>query len=206
VGRRRLLERLEQAGEHRLTFLSAPPGFGKTVLVAQWLEERRRTAAWLSLDAFDSDPESFVRYLVAAIGGAAGWHFPETNALLAAQQAPPFRYLCDVLVSEPARAEEPLVAVLDDYHAVASEEVQRLLERLVPVLSPALHVVVLTRRDPRGPSGTGARRGGSSSCGDAICGSRRTTRGASSRPGGRCRCRTRPSRRWWRGPKAGSPA
>jgi len=41
VERPRLLDRLDEALEHRVTLLSAPPGFGKTTLVAQWLEQRR---------------------------------------------------------------------------------------------------------------------------------------------------------------------
>jgi len=159
ITRSRLLDRLDEAREHRLTLLSAPPGFGKTVLVTHWLEKHAQPAAWLSLDPFDSDPESFVRYFVAAIEGASSLRFPETGALLATRQAPPFAYLCDVLVSELAEIEEPLWVVLDDYHTVVSEDVHRLLERLVPALSSALHLVVLTRRDPRLPLGNWRAQG-----------------------------------------------
>jgi len=45
----------------RLTLLSAPPGYGKTVAVAGWLESRALDHAWLSLDVADNDLTRFVR-------------------------------------------------------------------------------------------------------------------------------------------------
>ena len=51
----------------RLTLLSAPPGYGKTVAVAGWLRSRGLTHAWFSLDPADNDLARFVRYLVAAL-------------------------------------------------------------------------------------------------------------------------------------------
>jgi len=67
--RPRLSGRLDAAlGDHvRLTVLSAPPGYGKTVAVAGWLEARRVPRAWLALDAAENDLARFVRYLAAAL-------------------------------------------------------------------------------------------------------------------------------------------
>ena len=42
VGRPRLLERLSRGAESKLTLVSAPAGFGKTTLLAEWLEAIRR--------------------------------------------------------------------------------------------------------------------------------------------------------------------
>ena len=53
-------------GPSRLTLLSAPPGYGKTVAVAAWLASRA-LATWLSLDLADNDLAQFVRYLVATL-------------------------------------------------------------------------------------------------------------------------------------------
>ena len=70
VARPRLLERLRRGEESRLTLVSAPAGFGKTTLLAEWLGEtpsEYRSVAWLSLDPSDSDPSSFWTYVVAAV-------------------------------------------------------------------------------------------------------------------------------------------
>src|SRR5687768_18163565 len=45
----------------------APPGFGKTMLLAQWEELDHRPVAWVSLDRRDNDPLVLWNYLVAAI-------------------------------------------------------------------------------------------------------------------------------------------
>ena len=59
MARPRLSERLDRGSEARLTLVSAPAGFGKTTLLAEWLTRRGRSGrsvAWLSLDEGDNDP------------------------------------------------------------------------------------------------------------------------------------------------------
>jgi LuxR family maltose regulon positive regulatory protein len=53
--------------ERALTLVSAPAGFGKTTLLAQWIAESGLPAAWLSLEAEDNDPTRFLSYLIAAL-------------------------------------------------------------------------------------------------------------------------------------------
>jgi LuxR family maltose regulon positive regulatory protein len=67
VHRAHLIERLQQGAERALTLVSAPAGFGKTTLLAQWLMESRMPVAWLSLEAEDNDPTRFLSYLIAAL-------------------------------------------------------------------------------------------------------------------------------------------
>jgi LuxR family transcriptional regulator, maltose regulon positive regulatory protein len=67
VPRPRLSERLSRGAESALTLVSAPAGFGKTTLLADWLAApaaNGRSAAWLSLDQRDNDPSVFWTYLV----------------------------------------------------------------------------------------------------------------------------------------------
>ena len=78
VSRPRLDDRLSRGAESALTLVSAPAGFGKTTLLAEWLADARAdgcSAAWLSLDQRDNDPVLFCTYLVAAlkVGRASGW-------------------------------------------------------------------------------------------------------------------------------------
>ena len=73
VARPRLLERLGRGAEARLTLVSAPAGFGKTTLLAEWLGEVSadgHSVAWLSLDPADNEPASFWTYVVTALQGA----------------------------------------------------------------------------------------------------------------------------------------
>src|SRR5215472_14351781 len=67
VLRSHLLAQLQQGMEHTLTLVSAPAGFGKTTLLAQWLAVSGTPAAWVSLGPEDNDPTSFLSYLIAAL-------------------------------------------------------------------------------------------------------------------------------------------
>jgi LuxR family maltose regulon positive regulatory protein len=70
VGRPRLNQRLGRGAEAKLTLVSAPAGFGKTTLLAEWLAAApvgERSAAWLSLDEADNQPGSFWTYAVTAL-------------------------------------------------------------------------------------------------------------------------------------------
>ena len=74
VARPRLSERLSRGAESALTLVSAPAGFGKTTLLAEWLAVAAadgRSVAWLSLDQRDNDPALFWTYLVAALNTGA---------------------------------------------------------------------------------------------------------------------------------------
>src|SRR5512137_2799852 len=70
VARPRLVARLAEGLRlaRRLTLVSAPPGFGKTTLIQDWITSSDHRAAWLTLDEGDNDPARFMRYLVAALG------------------------------------------------------------------------------------------------------------------------------------------
>jgi LuxR family maltose regulon positive regulatory protein len=47
--------------------LVAPPGYGKTTLLAQWSEQNERPSAWVSLDHLDNDPAVLLSYVAAAL-------------------------------------------------------------------------------------------------------------------------------------------
>ncbi len=53
VLRPRLIERLNEGLDRKLTLISAPAGFGKTTLVSEWVAGSERPAAWLSMDEGD---------------------------------------------------------------------------------------------------------------------------------------------------------
>jgi len=129
----------------RLTLLSAPPGYGKSVAVAGWLASRDVKSAWLSVDAADNDPVRFLRYLVAALEplrpGIAGM----TPTLLEAGPGPEGAAL---LIDAIGATDDPFVLVLDDYHVITAEPVHALLRSLIEHGPPFAHLVVVTREDP----------------------------------------------------------
>jgi LuxR family maltose regulon positive regulatory protein len=64
ITRPHLVELLNAGADRKLTLLSAPTGFGKTTLLAQWraAEEDDRPFAWVTLDVGDKDPVELPSY------------------------------------------------------------------------------------------------------------------------------------------------
>jgi LuxR family transcriptional regulator, maltose regulon positive regulatory protein len=70
VSRQRLLARMEEGRQGKLTLVLAPAGSGKTTLVRQWIDtqDQDTQAAWLSLDPEDDDPIRFWHYVLTCAG------------------------------------------------------------------------------------------------------------------------------------------
>jgi DNA-binding NarL/FixJ family response regulator len=67
IPRARLIELLEQGRHRAMTLISAPAGYGKSILASQWLETCQRPSAWVSLDENDNDLRLFLTYLLEAV-------------------------------------------------------------------------------------------------------------------------------------------
>ncbi len=151
VSRSRLINRMNAGLSGRLVLISAPAGFGKTTLVSEWLAQTGRDAAWLSLEEEDSDPARFLAYLIGAmqtIDEACG---AGLSALLDTPQPPPVEMLLTSLLNQIAGFPQPVILVLDDYHAVDSAAVDSALAFLVQHLPPQMRLVITTREDPQLP-------------------------------------------------------
>jgi len=64
------MERMSLGSSARLTLVLAPPGFGKTTLLAEWARVATSATgrvAWLSLDPEDNDRATFWAYVVMAL-------------------------------------------------------------------------------------------------------------------------------------------
>jgi len=146
VPRPRLVAAVGEGLARGRLLVSAPAGFGKTALLADWARGGGRPVAWLGLDGSDSDPARFWRYVVATLDRA--------RPGLAGRVGPPpprsFEGLVTALVNELASnpADGEMVLVLDDYHLVDSGPVHESLAFLLENLPSGLHVVVSSRSDP----------------------------------------------------------
>lgn len=92
IPRPRLVERLNEGLDlgRKLTLVSAPAGFGKTALVADWLRQTGWPCTWISLDEGDNDPHRFLAYIGTALQEIkAGWGHNVQAALYGPELAPP---------------------------------------------------------------------------------------------------------------------
>ncbi len=151
VARPRLMARLTEGTRGPLTLVSAPAGFGKTTLVAEWAAGCGRPVAWLSLDERDDDPSSFLAYLVAALRTVAPGIGSGVLVALQSPQPPPLESILTTIVNELSAVSDEVVLVLDDYHVLDSRPDDEALTFLLDHLPPRTHLVIATREDPRLP-------------------------------------------------------
>lgn len=148
VLRTRLIEQMNAGMGCKLTLISAPPGFGKTTLVSEWVAGCERPVAWLSMDKGDNDPTRFLTYLVAALQTIAGNMGEGVLNVIQSPQPPPTESILTALINEIATIRENFTLVLDDYHVIDAESVERALTFLLEHLPPQMHLVITTREDP----------------------------------------------------------
>jgi LuxR family maltose regulon positive regulatory protein len=153
VARPRLTARLEREAGRKLTLISAPAGFGKTTLLAEWLRERaggeeEESVAWVSLDEADNDPARFLSYLVAALGMIEDGIGEGVLSSLRAPGSPALGALTGALLNELADLPVELAIVLDDYHLIDSDHVHEVVTFLLERLPSNVHLVIASRIDP----------------------------------------------------------
>ncbi|HML23495.1 MAG TPA: LuxR C-terminal-related transcriptional regulator [Aggregatilinea sp.] len=163
VPRARLIERLNEtlcSGDdfkRKLTLVSASAGFGKTMLISEWVAGCARPIAWLSLDEGDNDPQRFLAYLIAALQTALKSQpvgHPVGEAAMSALQSPqpPLAdSILTILLNDLTAIPDQVVLVLDDYHVIDSAPIDAALSFLLDHLPPQMHLVIATREDPQLP-------------------------------------------------------
>ncbi len=152
VHRPRLLDALNAHWKIRpLTLISAPAGYGKSVLASMWLENCDCPTGWVSLDETDNDLYSFTSYLLAAVKRA----FPDisfqTQALLETETPLPAPMLARHLLNDLDQIDKPFVLVLDDVHLIHDKPILDLLTELLKHPPRTTHLVLIGRQDPAIP-------------------------------------------------------
>lgn len=151
VPRPRLTARVEQARHVPLTLVSAPAGFGKTTLLAEWASGHARPLAWLTVDHRDRDLHHFALHVVAAITEIApGRGVPPRDLF---QHSPPRdpTALGAMLADELLDGDDECFLVVDDYQIAASVHSDRFLAGLLRANDPGFHLLLATRSDPALP-------------------------------------------------------
>jgi LuxR family maltose regulon positive regulatory protein len=148
------LHALLAGGIHQpLILVSAPAGYGKSALVAEWVTQLHLPFAWLTLDEADNEPLRFFLYFAAALQKADPSIGTEWMALLQANQLPPQETLLTLLVNDLLGMKFELVCVLDDFHSIQDAFILATLLKLITLQPPTFHLVMITREDPALPLG-----------------------------------------------------
>jgi LuxR family maltose regulon positive regulatory protein len=145
-----LLAQLDEVAQRRLAIVSAPTGFGKSTLLAQWanrVQARGNAVGWLSADAQDNEIGPFLRYLVAAIRRADPSCCPDLPGLIASSPVLPIDTILASLVNDLNRTTAPLFLVIDDFHLLTSPDIARFLESLLAYGPNGFHLIIAARTE-----------------------------------------------------------
>lgn len=150
VERPRLYALLEQARCQALTVLSAPQGFGKTTLVADWLRRTQTdlSYAWVSLTQHDNELRVFWSYIFAAVGDAVSDSTDLFAELSNTSQCHGVEAALIHWLNALNERDEPLVIVIDNYQRITSPALNNSLAFVVEHLPQQVHVMLLTNHEP----------------------------------------------------------
>ena len=157
LDRPRLLELLGESLHRKLTLISAPAGYGKTTLLAQWREADKDSLlfAWVSLDEQDNDPVRLGRHILEALRQVAPEEDFGTDVLVGMSVARQ-RFIetsGPMLINELAELSQRVVLVLDDYHCITKDDSHESVAFFAEHLPENVHLVLASRSDPPLPLG-----------------------------------------------------
>lgn len=149
IARRRVQAHLERTEPGSITWVCAPPGFGKSVALSEWYSTQRLKkvrVAWFNCDTGD-DPAVVVAYLAFACS-LADAHDQKNSALLEAALSPvPPTLRLQTLLGALERSEESWLLVIDDVDRASETVVRELFEPLTRFMPANLNLAFGTR-DP----------------------------------------------------------
>jgi LuxR family maltose regulon positive regulatory protein len=149
VIRSRLLDNLQHAAERPVTLIAAPPGYGKSTLVTQWLASGSRpaTVAWVSLDVADNDPAHLWSHIATALD-RAGCIIPRDVAgFIAAGASDLTTSVLPMIIDAIAARFAHITLVIDDFQLV-SADCSPTFDFLIEHLPVKAHLVLISRSDP----------------------------------------------------------
>jgi LuxR family maltose regulon positive regulatory protein len=154
VSRERLLATLCESLEGcNSTIIHGRAGTGKTMLATDFARRSKRSVAWYKLDAPDSELPVFLQHLCAAIAAARpGFGERLTGRVGARVATDDVPLVVEYLVYELLDDAEPLLVVVDGLHLIYDAEwMVPVFRRLLPLLPPEVHVMLLGRSLPPTP-------------------------------------------------------
>jgi LuxR family maltose regulon positive regulatory protein len=151
ISRPTLLRALDEGENRALTLVCAPPGYGKTLLLADWLGRHDGASAWVALDEEDDDPRRLWSSVLVALAECTGVSATSPLRRLVVPRTTVgidfLTDLLDALETLPTRVD----LVLDDAHHLRSRETLHGLRLLLRNRRSPVRLILSSRFDPALP-------------------------------------------------------
>jgi ATP/maltotriose-dependent transcriptional regulator MalT len=148
IPRPHLYKKLENKTAVPLILISAPAGYGKSVLVSQWIKEIECANAWLSIDESMNDPATFLTYLGALLNRSIPHVRQEIKTLEKEYNFLSWDAIIEIIINSVNKLEERTRLILDDYHLISNKEIHKLVQVLISEEIKNLQLIIISRWDP----------------------------------------------------------
>jgi LuxR family maltose regulon positive regulatory protein len=149
LSRPRLVRALDLATECSLTLVAAPPGYGKTTLVAQWLDKiTDRSVAWVGIDAADNDPVRLWMHVATAVERAGCPIADDVPRFVSSNSNQILTNVLPKIINCLGALPRPIVVILDDFHFIRAGACLEQVDFVIEHLPATARMMIITRADP----------------------------------------------------------
>ena len=142
-----LTERLARGEPRPIVSVVAPPGYGKTTLLAQWAERNGQAFAWVSVDEGDNDPKVLLTYIAEALDAVEPIDRRVFDALASPASSVPGSVVPRLGAAFWSMT-SPVALVLDDVHALHNSECRAALSVLADHVPAGSRLALAGRSEP----------------------------------------------------------
>ncbi len=125
--------------------VTAPAGYGKSTLLAEWAESENRRVGWVSLDRFDDDPAALVSLLASAYARVSG--STDLIADVAGVGVSALGRAAPRLAAAFRTSPLPFVLMLDDLHELRSPACHDVLSVVISGIPAGSQLVAASRAE-----------------------------------------------------------
>ena len=146
--RKRLYSKLEQINNKKsLIFISAPAGFGKSTLIADWINQNKYKAAWFSIDNNLTSPALFFKAFIRALSRKSSINFSNTENILKMPLNLSAKSTAFTILKEMEALEEDILLVLDNFHLLEDQLIYDFVTLLIKFMPARLNLIILSRKE-----------------------------------------------------------
>ena len=146
------LRRLQIEGSaYKVVLATAPAGYGKTALLAQWRDTLRAAGtrtAWMSITADQHEPAQLLTYLATSLIEAGADLGPVEKLVEQWFTDVPIAAAVSTLVAQLSRLTTPLVLLIDDVHQLPRATVELIFGALLQPGLEHIHLAISGRSRP----------------------------------------------------------
>jgi len=147
VERKDILNFLNNNIKNPLTVVLAPPGYGKSITISQWVSQIGCAYSWISIDKDLDNFNVFVKYLEKAIVSNYSASLKKFHKLINDQKKQPINILAYTFINEIEEIKKQIVLVLDNFHIIKNAEMLEFIGELIKYCPKNLHLVISSREN-----------------------------------------------------------